>query len=144
MSTLTINNASIAVIEPIYFDLQCSGGNDGFQDKEYCSATDILNFRDYTNYEGTLYVQLERVSPSQTHEIDILLITSEGRYTMNGDTINSFETTDTVSIDASVYKNLEGWSSYSYEYKLNFYKSNDEQQSYYELLSTSSIIFRAI
>lgn len=30
MSTLTINNASIAVIEPIYFDLQCSGGNDGF------------------------------------------------------------------------------------------------------------------
>ena len=142
MSTLTINNASIAVIEPIYFDLQCSGGNDGFQDEEYCSATDILNFRDYTDYEGTLYVQLERVSPSQTHEIDILLITSEGRYTMNGDTINSFETTDTVSIDASVYKNLEGWSSYSYEYKLNFYKSNDEQS--YELLSTSSIIFRAM
>ena len=144
MSTLTINNASIAVIEPIYFDLQCSGGNGGSQDEEYCSATDILNFRDYTNYEGTLYVQLERVSPSQTHEIDISLITSEGRYTMNGDTINSFETTDTVSIDASVYKNLKGWSSYSYEYKLNFYKSNDEQQSYYELLSTSSIIFRAI
>ena len=142
MSTLTINNVSIAVIEPIYFDLQCSGGNDGFQYKEYCSATDILNFRDYTNYEGTLYVQLERVSPSQTKEIDIFLITSEGRYTMNGDTINSFETTDTVSIDASVYKKLGGWSSYSYEYKLNFYKSNDEQP--YELLSTSSIIFRAM
>ena len=143
MSTLTINNASIAVIVPIYFfDLQCSGGNDGFQDEEYCSATDILNFRDYTNYEGTLYVQLERVSPSQTHEIDIFLITSEGRYTMNGNTINSFETTDTVSINASVYKNLDGWSSYSYEYKINFYKSNDEQS--YELLSTSSIIFRAM
>ena len=144
MSILTINNASIAVIEPIYFDLQCSGGNDGFQDEEYCSAMDILNFRDYTDYEGTLYVQLERVSPSQTHEIDILLITSEGFYTMNGDTINSFETTDTIIIDAFVYKNLEGWSSYSYEYKLNFYKSNNEQQSYYELLSTSSIIFRAM
>ena len=143
MSILTINNASIAVIVPIYFfDLQCSGGNNGFQDEEYCSATDILNFRDYTNYEGTLYVQLERVSPSQTNKIDIFLITSEGRYTMNGDTINSFETTDTVSIDASVYKNLQGWSSYSYEYKLNFYKSNDGQS--YELLSTSSIIFRAM
>ena len=142
MSTSTINNASIAVIEPIYFDLQCSGGNGGSQDEEYCSATNILNFRDYTDYEGTLYIQLERVSPSQTHEIDIFLITSEGSYTMNGDTINSFETTDTVSIDASVYKNLEGWSSYVYKYKLNFYKSNDEQS--YELLSTSSIIFRAI
>lgn len=142
MSTLTVNNASIAVIEPIYFDLQCSGGNDGFQDKEYCSATDILNFRDYTNYEGTLYVQLERVSLSKPNKMDIFLITSEGRYTMNGDTINSFETTDTVSIDASIYKNLGGWSYYSYEYKLNFYKSNDEQS--YELLSTSSIIFRAM
>ena len=142
MSILTINNASIAVIEPMYFDLQCSGGNGGSQDEEYCSATNILNFRDYTDYEGTLYIQLERVSPSQTHEINILLITSDGRYTMNGDLINSFETTDTVSIDASVYKNLEGWSSYSYEYKLNFYKSNDEHSS--ELLSTSSIIFRAI
>ena len=142
MSTLTINNASIAVIEPIYFDLQCSGGNNGFQDEEYCSAMNILSFRDYTDYEGTLYIQLERVSPSQTHEIDISLITSEGSYTMNGDTINSFETTDTVSIDAFVYKNLEGWSSYVYKYKLNFYKTNDEQS--YELLSTSSIIFRAI
>ena len=143
MSKLTINNASIAVIEPMYFDLQCSGGsNGGFQDEEYCSATDILNFRDYTDYEGTLYIQLERVSPSQTHEINIFLITSEGNYSMNGDAINSFETTDTVSIDASVYKNLEGWSSYSYEYKLNFYKSNDDHSS--ELLSTSSIIFRAI
>ena len=142
MSILTINNASIAVIEPIYFDLQCSGGNDGFQDKEYCSATDILNFRDYTNYEGTLYVQLERVSLSKPNKMDIFLITSEGRYTMNGDTINSFETTDTVSIDASIYKNSGGWSYYSYEYKLNFYKSNDEQS--YELLSTSSIIFRAM
>ena len=142
MSRLTINNASIAVIEPIYFDLQCSGGNGGSQDGEYCSATNILNFRDYTDYEGTLYIQLERVSPSQTHEIDIFLITSEGSYIMNGDLINSFETTDTVSIDASVDKNLEDWSYYSYEYKLNFYKYNDEQS--YELLSTSSIIFRAI
>ena len=142
MSTLTINNAGIAVIKPIYFDLQCSGGNNGFQDEEYCSATDILNFRDYTNYEGTLYVQLKRVSPSHTYEIDISLITSDGRYTMNDDTINSFKTTDTVSIDASLYKNLEGWASYSYKYNLNFYKSNDEQT--YELLSTSSIIFRAI
>ena len=142
MSRLTINNASIAVIEPIYFDLQCSGGNGGSQDEEYCSATNILNFRDYTDYEGTLYIQLERVSPSQTHEIDIFLITSEGSYIMNGDLINSFETTDTVSIDASVDNNLEGWSYYSYEYKLNFYKYNDEQS--YELLSTSSIIFRAI
>ena len=142
MSILTINNASIAVIEPIYFDLQCSGDKDGFQDKEYCSSTDILNFRDYTNYEGTLYVQLERVSPSKTNKMDIFLITSEGRYTMNGDTINSFETTDTVSIDASIYKNSGGWSYYSYKYKLNFYKSNDEQS--YELLSTSSIIFRAM
>ena len=142
MSIITINNASIAVIEPIYFDLQCSGGNGGSQDEEYCSATNILNFRDYTDYEGTLYIQLERVSPSQTHEIDIFLITSEGSYIMNGDLINSFETTDTVSIDASVDKNLEGWSYYSYEYKLNFYKYNDEQS--YELLSTSSIIFRAI
>ena len=142
MSTLTINNASIAVIEPIYFGLQCSGGNGGSQDEEYCSATDILNFRDYTDYEGTLYVQLERVSPIKTHEINISLITSDGGYAMNGDVINSFETTDTVSIDASVYKNLEGWSSYSYKYKLNFYKSNDEQS--YELLSTSSIIFRAM
>ena len=141
MSTLTINNNSIIISEPVYFDLQCSGGNDGFQDEEYCSATNILNFRDYTDYEGTLYVQLERVSPSRTHEIDILLITSEGRYTMNGNTINSFETTDDVSIDASVYKNLQGWSSYSYKYKLNFYKSDDERT--YELLSTSSIIFRA-
>ena len=142
MSILTINNASIAVIEPIYFDLQCSGGNGGSQDEEYCSATNILNFRDYTDYEGTLYIQLERVSPSQTHEIDIFLITSEGSYIMNGDLINSFETTDTVSIDASVDKNLEGWSNYSYKYKLNFYKYNDEQS--YELLSTSSIIFRAM
>ena len=142
MSIITINNASIAVIEPIYFDLQCSGGNGGSQDEEYCSATNILNFRDYTDYEGTLYIQLERVSPSQTHEIDIFLITSEGSYIMNGDLINSFETTDTVSIDASVYKNLEDWSYYSYEYKLNFYKYNDEQS--YELLSTSSIIFRAM
>ena len=142
MSIITITNASIAVIEPIYFDLQCSGGNGGSQDEEYCSATNILNFRDYTDYEGTLYIQLERVSPSQTHEIDIFLITSEGSYIMNGDLINSFETTDTVSIDASVYKNLEGWSYYSYKYKLNFYKYNDEQS--YELLSTSSIIFRAI
>ena len=142
MSTLTVNNASIAVIEPIYFDLQCSGGNGGSQDEEYCSATNILDFESYTDYEGTLYVQLERVSPIQTHEINIFLVTSEGGYAMNGDTINSFETTDNVSIDASVYKNLEGWSSYSYEYKLNFYKSNDEQT--YELLSTSSIIFRAL
>ena len=142
MSTLTINNASIAVIEPMYFDLQCSRGNGGSQDDEYCYATNILNFRDYTDYEGTLYIQLERVSPRQTHEIDIFLTTSEGSYTMNGNTIKSFKTTDAVSIDAFVYKNLEGWSSYSYEYKLNFYKSNDEQS--YELLSTSSIIFRAI
>lgn len=142
MSTLTVNNASIAVIEPIYFDLQCSGGNGGSQDEEYCSATNILDFESYTDYEGTLYVQSERVSPIQTHEINIFLETSEGRYAMNGDTINSFETTDNVSIGASVYKNLEGWSSYSYKYKLNFYKSNDEQT--YELLSTSSIIFRAI
>ena len=141
MSTLTINNNSIIISEPVYFGLQCSGGNDGFQDEEYCSATDILDFGSYTDYEGTLYVQLQRVSPIRTHEVNIFLVTSEGSYTMNGDTINSFETTDSVSIDASVYKNLEGWSSYSYEYKLNFYKSNDEQT--YELLSTSSIIFRA-
>mgnify|MGYP003609156112 CR=1 FL=1 len=141
MSTLTINNNSIIISEPVYFDLQCSGGNGGSQDKEYCSATNILDFGSYTDYEGTLYVQLQRVSPIRTHEVNIFLVTSEGSYTMNGDTINSFETTDSVSIDASVYKNLKGWSSYSYEYKLNFYKSNDEQT--YELLSTSSIIFRA-
>ena len=141
MSTLTINNNSITISEPVHFGLQCSGGNDGFQDEEYCSAANILDFESYTDYEGTLYVQFERVSPIQTHEINIFLETSEGRYAVNGDTINSFKTTDDVIIHASVYKNLEGWSSYSYEYKLNFYKSNDEQT--YELLSTSSIIFRA-
>lgn len=44
MSTLTINNNSIIISEPVYFDLQCSGGNGGFKDEEYCSATNILDF----------------------------------------------------------------------------------------------------
>ena len=35
MSTLTINNNSITISEPVYFDLQCSGGNGGSQITSY-------------------------------------------------------------------------------------------------------------